>query len=573
MPDALVSQLARALNLPPDAARHTLDHLVATLREQIDATGQARIPGLGTFERGDSGLSFHPDDTLARAVNHRYAGLRPIEASSRAEGTKAEPAPDDPFAGEAPSTSSEDATGFQPLDSFVESDETVEPEEPVEKEPIDAGDAWDEEPEGVYEPEVPEPEPTETFEEPDTGAAIPPESFLDDEAFETASSEEDEYDEISEEPDEIAADAWAPLPPVEDEAEPLEDVEEAHADETGDEAAEPVVAEDEASTPDLIAGSAFVEEHDLDEEIGLEREPDAEPEFETESEAEPESADEAEPVMKPEAADVLPAAESDSEALDSLDDLALPEEEDDEYEDEEDDEEAATAILPIMAGSDASHREPASPDEGTRAEAASDEAPPPKAETVAPAVAATARESSPGKPAEPAERRGAPVVPILIGLAVVIGIVALFWLLGREPDAPPLAEQPAPADTSETVATAPPGALDTTATETPAPDTEPPAEPTEPVASADPLRSQAAIDPAAGGFSWVVGSELSREPAERRVAEFREQGLRAGVIAEEAAGRTRYRVALGQFESIEQAESFRSDLPAGVPADTWLLRL
>jgi cell division protein FtsN len=71
----------------------------------------------------------------------------------------------------------------------------------------------------------------------------------------------------------------------------------------------------------------------------------------------------------------------------------------------------------------------------------------------------------------------------------------------------------------------------------------------------------------------VVGSELSREPAERRVAEFRAQGLRAGVIAEEAAGRTRYRVALGQFESIEQAERFRSDLPAGVPADTWLLRL
>ena len=152
---------------------------------------------------------------------------------------------------------------------------------------------------------------------------------------------------------------------------------------------------------------------------------------------------------------------------------------------------------------------------------------------------------------------------------LLLALVGLLWALNREPAAPVVAERPpVPADT---VAALPPPvdtaavAVDTAAVATP--------DPTPPAPSADPLRSSAGIDRADGGFSWIVASEFSREPAERRVAAFREQGFRADVIAEEAAGRTRYRVALGQFTSIDEADRFRSDLPAGVPADTWLLRL
>ena len=97
--------------------------------------------------------------------------------------------------------------------------------------------------------------------------------------------------------------------------------------------------------------------------------------------------------------------------------------------------------------------------------------------------------------------------------------------------------------------------------------------PEAPAAPADPLRGAAGIDPAAGGFTWVVASELDRAVAERRVDAYREQGLRAGVVAQEAGGRTRYRVSLGQFDSIAEAEARRADLPTDVPADSWILRL
>jgi nucleoid DNA-binding protein len=575
MSDALVSQLARALNLPPDAARHTLDHLVATLQEQIEATGQARVPGLGTFQRGERGLTFRPDDALARAVNHRYAGLRPIEAGARSE--KRETEPEDPFAEAAPGASAETTVGFQPLDAYVEPDEPVEPEEAVEAE-----ETWEDEPEAFEEPE---PEETDTFEETTAAADIPPESLLDDDAFVTATPDEEAYDEIAEAPSEEAADlstdVWALPPSVEEEVETPADFEEAPIDETEQEAAEPepVVAEDETSEADLTAGP------DLEEEPEFEAEPEAEPEFEAEPdfeeevkfETEVEFEDETEPAMEPEAADVLPAAETDSEALDSLDDLAIPEHDGHEYEDEEDDEEAATAILPIMAASDEVSEGSSEAEEVAIAEAdATPEPvapPPPEIDTVAPAVTATSREPAPSKTATRDRRRGLPVLPIVIGLAALVGVVALLWLLNREPSGPIVAEEPVPTDTTRAVIEAPPTATDTlaaTATADTAVVAEPPAEPAPP---ANPLQGSAPIDPTAGGFAWVVGSELSREPAERRVAEFRAQGLRAGVIAEEAAGRTRYRVAIGQFESIEQAERFRPDLPAGVPTDTWLLRL
>ncbi len=196
----------------------------------------------------------------------------------------------------------------------------------------------------------------------------------------------------------------------------------------------------------------------------------------------------------------------------------------------------------------------------------------PAAPVVAPAVVATSRPAA--SPPTTAPPRGSSM-RVLGGIAVVflLALVALLWFLNREPEGPVVAERPpVPADT---VAALPPPvdsaavSADTAAVAAAEPEPEPPAPPP----SADPLRSTAGIDRADGGFSWIVASEFSREPAERRVAAFREQGFRADVIAEEANGRTRYRVALGQFTSIDEADRFRSDLPAGVPADTWLLRL
>ena len=76
-----------------------------------------------------------------------------------------------------------------------------------------------------------------------------------------------------------------------------------------------------------------------------------------------------------------------------------------------------------------------------------------------------------------------------------------------------------------------------------------------------------------GGFSWVVLSTRERQPAERRARLFRDAGWRVRVLQTEALGDTVFRVALGQFDSREQADRLRPLLPPQVPADTWRLDL
>lgn len=531
MSDALVSQLARALNLPPDAARHTLHHLVAALRDQLDTSGEARVPGLGTFHSDEAGLSFEPDAGLARAVNHRYAGLRPIEAgpSSSRRAPKPSDEPHDPFADAtteehddyedalaAPDAedSAEDAgateepetaVGFQPLESFITPEDAVD-------EPEEAEDEF-------------APEPTDSFEQADL-ESLPEEPFVEEQLAEEPSFESEEPAEEDEAVgegsniDELLAGTWT---------EGTEDSDEEH-----------VLG---ALPPDDVedADYALVEPHEdeLDED-DWEEEKLAGLDFGTEPDVmEPGEDDEAAP---PAAADWAEAT-ADKGWEDAEDtDLASGEAE---LED--------TAAPPMPT-------EPPPLVTDTPEEAV-DEQPP-----IAPPA-------SDRPPAEPAPRRGAPVFLTVLGIAVVLGVVALFWLLNREPETPNVAQR-VPADTA-TVAQVPSPAADTLGAAVPA-DTvavaEPPAEP-EPPPSADPLRSTAGIDPAAGGFTWVVASELDRAVAQRRVAAYREQGLRADVVAQEAGGRTRYRVSLGQFGSISEAEARRADLPADVPSDSWILRL
>lgn len=547
MSDALVTQLARALNLPPDAARHTLDHLVATLREQLDATGETQVPGLGSFHRDEEGLYFVPDDGLARAVNHRYAGLRPIEAgpaSSRTE-PEAEPEevyePDDAFADvplqgpgreedadERSEESAEEETigpdadlpdtaiGFQPLQSFIEPEEAEgEPEtEPPEAFEEAASGASGPEPTAealpASEPPTEEPPPDET-----------PASEYDEEP---ASDEAPSFEEA---PDDALAGAWAEAPETPKEEHvlgplPSEEIEEAEYDLVDPD--EPAAERPPDADFDEVWDEGPVHAEELDEEALSDEE--VFNDEEAFGDEEVEAADTAEPPA-PSPAEPPPIAEE----------------------------------PPVTTEPPAPDAEPVVPP---------DIAP----DAVAPAVAATAAPPADREPAAPERRRGAPVFLIVFGVTLVLGVVALFWLLNREPERPDLAERPVPADTS--VATAPPPtdtlatAVDTTVVaEAPSE----PAEPEAPAAPADPLRGTAGIDPTAGGFTWVVASELDRAVAERRVARYREQGLRADVVAQEAGGRTRYRVGLGQFETVDEAEARRADLPPDVPSDSWILRL
>ena len=94
-----------------------------------------------------------------------------------------------------------------------------------------------------------------------------------------------------------------------------------------------------------------------------------------------------------------------------------------------------------------------------------------------------------------------------------------------------------------------------------------------PEADREALVGTAPIVVGRGGFTWVVLSTREREPADRRAKLFREAGWRVRVLQTEALGDVVYRVALGQFDSREQADRLRPLLPSQVPADTWRLDL
>jgi hypothetical protein len=533
MADALVSQLARALNLSPDAARHTLNHLVAALREQIDATGSAAVPGLGTFRLDDDDrLAFDSDDALARAVNHRYAGLRPIAASrSLSSHAPPEPEPDDPFAAVAPSAADESeappAAEFQPIEAFIEPDDAETEDAGTELDPAEPS-AFEDEPVADEAP-ILEEEPV-LEEEPDD---------RDHPVAETAPDTEEVEDA---EGNEVLAGSWVTTSALTEEEQPVDDAPDAPTEEPHSAPFEP----ERAAEPD-----------DIDE-------PD------DEAFDHPDWTADAAPIPN------IDDAELDDEAMfsEALEHDAVAEADEPAFDEAEDDDllaedEAGDDVLAEDAPAVIASESPLDADteiESHEAQLHDESAAEPPVPAVAPAVAATAAPTASRPPVAP--ERGSNM-RVLGGIAAVLllALVALLWVLNREPAAPVVAEQPpVPADTVAAL----PIPVDTSAVDTAAVAT---SEPTPPTPAADPLRSTAGIDRADGGFAWIVASEFSREPAERRVAAFREQGFRADVIAEEAAGRTRYRVALGQFASIEEADRFRSDLPAGVPSDTWLLRL
>ncbi len=499
MADALVTQLARALHLPPDAAQQTLHHLVSTLREQIEATGEAAVPGLGVFRRSGARLAFEPEEALVRAVNHRYAGLAPVEAaptSSRSAPTdKADTSP----------------VGFQPLPSLVDdepADDLVPPEE-ADDAASEAEVSVETEPQAPPEtPEEPVLDDPAVDESPLLDDVVAPEPLSDvdpeeaepaPETEEPAAIEEDETLEVEAElPDEKEHDVDEDSLDVEEEVESeegitfndLSDLDTDDEDELGDEA-----FDDESGSLDELLAGTWKDRGDA-----------------SETETHPLGAMPEEPIEEAEYAVVEP-------------------------EDEED-------AVPMVAAAV----------ENLEPEFAED----PELTAAAP-VATAALGSRDRESADKRPNRG----PLIAGLVVgtLLAVAFLFWVRNQDPAPPPVTEVPPVADT---VAATPPPVDTSAAALTDEPVVEPP--------SADPLRSSAAVDPADGGFTWVVGSELNQAAAERRVERYREQGFRAGVVSQEAAGRTRYRVSLGQFDTIAEAEARRSDLPDDVPSDSWILR-
>lgn len=160
--------------------------------------------------------------------------------------------------------------------------------------------------------------------------------------------------------------------------------------------------------------------------------------------------------------------------------------------------------------------------------------------------------------AEEPERRF-PWVPALLLLALVGVVVAVLVL--RDPS-PTLAVPPVAAPDTSLVADTTAAALpaDTAATSE-----QPPAD--------DPLRSTAPVV-SGQGYTIVVGGATSQQAAEDIANTYRQQGFRTGVLpGRTGSGTAIYRVGVGQFGSIAEAQQALNGLGGAVPSDAWIHNL
>lgn len=158
---------------------------------------------------------------------------------------------------------------------------------------------------------------------------------------------------------------------------------------------------------------------------------------------------------------------------------------------------------------------------------------------------------------------------IVTGVVLLLGIVGAVWYFALSGADPVVREEP-PLVVEEDTVTAQPLAADSvgldTATVAAA------ASPDEPEdVPSTPLRSPDGIDPERGGYTVIVASEASRQAAEAVAARYRDQGYRTGIIVGRSGGSTRYRVGIGQFASLGEADAARTELRGDeIPQDAWV---
>lgn len=75
MSQQLIEQIAKHLDIPSTDVVTAFSDMIAQLKEELDQQKTASIPGLGSFRQTGEKLDFIPEDTLAMAVNNRYAAL------------------------------------------------------------------------------------------------------------------------------------------------------------------------------------------------------------------------------------------------------------------------------------------------------------------------------------------------------------------------------------------------------------------------------------------------------------------------------------------------------------------
>ncbi len=562
------AEIARRLNVSPDAVGPVLDAVIERIRQQVSHYGYARLAGLGTFRGQDSEIAFEPDTSLSDEVNVRYAGFEEVvmeavgeveEEEEREEERRGDEvvygdSPGDDYERESP-VRSDDVDEGDELDVQDEPKELDVRDELDALDDLDEEDAWDESIDaGAAEPQ---------------GAVAPDVSWGGEDADAVEDVSRDEWDEKPEDvyADEFEnADTWLAEP---DETDALEPAAERPIEETDHSVVdEPGSGGWEEFDDEMVPAGGDLE----DEGAGELQAPEGadEDEFEV-VEADDDDADPYDPADTDEIRDGGPSVEW-SPLDEPLD------------EDQVEDEKAAIAAsaggAAFAAGGEQDY----------------DEAQP-------------AHEKAPDRVALPHERirqhpsrrhaaaagegaAGGNRNSVWIGVGIIVLVAAAgiaYFVMTPTPttttDEPTLAEQSEtqlPADTvAASAAAGDTSAADfaaATPSQTADPSTADPPSPSSPPAGeaseSTPLRSSDGIDPANDGYTIIVYSETSRSGAEGVAARYREEGFRTGVLVFQEDGPTRYRVGVGQFETLDEASETRDGLAGDeLPEDAWVRRV
>jgi hypothetical protein len=76
-----------------------------------------------------------------------------------------------------------------------------------------------------------------------------------------------------------------------------------------------------------------------------------------------------------------------------------------------------------------------------------------------------------------------------------------------------------------------------------------------------------------GGYTLVVGSTLNEITARQALGQFSSLELPMGVLGYESDDATRYRIAVGHYETAALADSARAQRANELPAGTWVLAI
>ncbi len=559
MPYSLIAAIASQLQVSQTEAQAALDDFIRDLHQHIKSQGHAELPGVGVFQSKGKTIILKPDDSLSRAVNHRFLGLDPVivEIAAPQQSSEVETAaiPEEETAPivedtveTAPPQPATMETLEEPLFGSVKapSDEQEEgdwdhEQEATEKETTHAAKREE------FEPPV-SPLPSEDREKSISEPENPPrQQEWEKEEKETVSFYPYADQPEVEEPDLQAGDdvawedKWAMPKPKEVDWREHEDI---FTPEWQEEDA-PV----ENDTPDSSPVPAFVEE-----DVWLEEEKSDERVAETVDAQADEPQEEFDVYEQPEAepADIV---EEEDETL--PDDTVLEPELPVTY--------VAAPDMEMVSEDepDLSAAEATSTLASTRRDA--NVPPPPHHTYITP-------------PATRSRRRRSPVPWIAAGILLIAIVGALGYYLLNEPGEPiaragPIAVEETPPETfpsdTTSMTTLP---ADTAAAGIAEPPVTPAEEiPSEPTANASPLRGEGGISKEDGGWTLIVGSRANRAGAETLAEQYRNDGFRSSVVYGSFGGSTRYRVGVGQFPSVEAAAAAREELPDRFPSDAWVM--